>query len=168
MEKQNIMQIVSEYKQVLSTREKLEKMFNMIADCHVTIGGSYALKYFCEAFNERKVSDYDFILHALPENIDKIGKFIALLNTVSGAVHTHKYYDYPSFYLGYIMGKRINVILKPGQYCSCTFFEDIADIIQVKERWVEKAIKNKKMPRQKDIDDIETYKTWLAEHDLPF
>ena len=85
MEK-SIYQIVSEHQNVLNTRERLEEMFSKIADCHVTIGGSYMLKYWCEAFSEREVSDYDFILHALPENMEKIDNFLSIMNSITGWV----------------------------------------------------------------------------------
>lgn len=37
--KKSIKQIVSEHQRVLDTRVRLEKMFSMIAKCHVAIGG---------------------------------------------------------------------------------------------------------------------------------
>lgn len=166
--KKSIYQIVVEHQRVLDTREKLEKMFSMIAECHVTIGGSYMLKYWCEAFEERVVSDYDFILHALPEDIVKIGKFLSLMNYQTGWIGSPRYYDYKSFYFGFCNGLRVNIILKPGKYCPCANFESLKDIIDVKRAWCEKAIKAGKKPRYKDVEDIATYEKWEAENDLPF
>ena len=166
--KKSIMQIVSEYNHVLDTRERLEKMFSMIAECHVTIGGSYMLKYWCEAFSEREVSDYDFILHALPENIVKIESFLAMMDCQTGWIGGCKYYDYKSFYFGHCNSLKVNVILKPGKNCPCANFESLKDIIDVKKQWCEKAIKAGKKPRYKDVEDIATYETWEAENDLPF
>lgn len=166
--KKSIKQIVSEHQNILDTRERLEKMFSLIAECHVTIGGSYMLKYHCDAFSEREVSDYDFILHALPENIQKIESFLAMMNHQTGWIGQPKYYDYKSLYFGHCNGLKVNIILKPGKYCHCANFETIDDIITVKREWCEKAIKQGKKPRYKDVDDISTYEAWLVEHDLPF
>ena len=167
MEK-SIYQIVSEHKNVLNTRERLEEMFSKIADCHVTIGGSYMLKYWCEAFSEREVSDYDFILHALPENMEKIDNFLSIMNGITGWIGGCRYYDRKSFYFGYCNGLRINIILESGKYCPCANFESLKDIINVKKEWCEEAIKQGKRPRYKDVEDIATYEAWEAENDLPF
>lgn len=166
--KKSIYQIVVEHQRVLDTREKLEKMFSKIAECHVTVGGSYILKYWCEAFSEREVSDYDFILHALPENIQKINEFLNLMNGITKWMKESKYYDYKSFYFGTVNGLRINVILKPGKCCPCMNFETLTDIIAVKRAWCEKAIKAGKKPRYKDVEDIAIYEAWEADQDLPF
>ena len=167
--KKSIYQIVCEHRRVLETRENLEKMFSMIAECHVTIGGSYMLKYWCEAFDDREVSDYDFILHALPENIEKIERFLRLMNCQTGWIGMPKYYDYKSFYFGYCNDLRVNIILKPGKYCPCADFESLKNIIDVKKQWCEKAIKAGKKPRYKDVEDIATYENWMAnQDDLPF
>lgn len=166
--KKNIKQIVSEHKNVLDTRERLEKIFSMIAECHVTIGGSYMLKYHCEAFSEREISDYDFILYALPKNIEKIESFLAMLNHQTCWIGQVKYYDYKSIYFGRCNNLKVNIILKPGNYCPCANFETIEDIIAVKKQWCEKAIRQGKKPRYKDVEDIATYETWEAENDLPF
>lgn len=166
--KKSINKIVSEHNHVLDTRERLEKMFGMIAKCHVTIGGSYMLKYHCEAFADREISDYDFILHALPEDIAKIENFLGMMNYQTGWIGSPKYYDYKSFYFGHCNGLKVNIILKPGKYCPCADFESLKDIIAVKKAWCEKAIKAGKKPRYKDIEDIATYEMWEAENDLPF
>ena len=166
--KKSIYQIVSEHNHVLETRKRLEKMFSMIAECHVTIGGSYMLKYWCEAFEDREVSDYDFILHALPENIQKIEIFLGLMARQTSCIEGLKYYDYKSIYFGHCNGLRVNVILKPGKYCPCANFESLKDIIAIKKAWCEKAIKEGKRPRYKDVEDIATYEMWEAENDLPF
>ncbi len=166
--KKSILDIVSEHQRVLDTRERLEKVFNVIAECHVTIGGSYMLQYWSEAFSEREISDYDFIVHALPEEIIKIDKFISLMNAQTGWFGECKYYQYKSFYLGYCNGKKVNIILKPGKYCPCANFETLKDIIDIKKAWCDKAIKQGKRPRYKDIEDITTYESWMADQHLPF
>ena len=167
--KKSIQQIVLEHDRVLATRKRLEKMFSMIANCHVTIGGSYMLTYWCEAFSDRVVSDYDFILYALPEDMAKIKTFIDLLNRQTVCFGELKYYDNISIYCGFCNGKRANVILKPVEkYCPCTNYETLEDIIAVKRAWCEKAIKQGKKPRYKDVLDISVYEDWLKEEDLPF
>lgn len=166
--KKSICTVVREHQNVLNTRERLENIFKSIAPCHVTVGGSYMLKYWCEAFESREVSDYDFILRAAPEDIEKIGKFISLMNYQTGWFGESKYYDYKSIYFGLCNGKKANVILKPGKYCPCNNFESIEDIIKVKKAWCEKAIKNGRKPRFKDVYDITVYENWEAENGLPF
>lgn len=166
--KKSIYDIVCEHQNVLNTRERLEKMFSMIAECHVTIGGSYMLKYWCEAFEDREVSDYDFILHALPENIAKIENFLAMMARQTFWIEAPKYYDYKSIYFGHCNNLKVNIILKPGKYCPCADFESLKDIIDVKRAWCEKAIKAGRKPRYKDVEDIATYEAWEAENDLPF
>jgi len=166
--KKSIYQIVSEHHNVLNTRKRLEKTFSMIAECHVTVGGSYMLKYWCEAFEEREVSDYDFILYALPEDMQKIESFIASFNHLVGVFGSLKYYDYKSFYCGFLNGKRINIILKEGKYCPRCDFESLANIIAVKKQWCDKAIKEGKKARYKDVEDIAIYEMWEAKNDLLF
>lgn len=166
--KKSIRQIVCEHERALSTRERLEKMFNMIAECHVTVGGSYMLKYWCEAFEDREISDYDFIIHGLPEDIKKIETFIGIMNYQTGWIGSTRYYDYKSFYFGNCNGMKVNIILKPGKYCPCTNFESLKDIIDVKRAWCDRAINNGGKPRFKDVLDIATYEQWEAENDLPF
>lgn len=166
--KKSIRQIVSEHGNVLGTRKRLEKMFNMIAKCHVTVGGSYMLKYHCEAFADREISDYDFILHALPEDLEKITNFLVMMNNQTDWLGEPRYYDYTSVYFGHCNGLKVNIILKPGKYCPCADFESLEDIMKIKKAWCEKAIKAGKKPRYKDIEDIATYETWEAENDLPF
>ena len=165
--KKSIQMIVSEHRHVLQTRERLEKMFSLIAECHVTVGGSYMLKYWCEAFEDREVSDYDFILHALPENIKKIEKFVELIGLQLGW-NAPCYYDYKTFYMGHCLGLKVNIILKPGKYCPCSDFESLEDIINVKRAWCEKAIKQGRRARDKDVMDIATYEDWELSQELPF
>lgn len=168
MKKQSIYDIVREHQNVLSTRKRIEETFKMIAECHVTVGGSYMLKYHCAAFADREISDYDFILHALPENIEKIQKFLDLIARQTSWIEGSKYYDYRSIYFGECNKLKVNVILKPGKYCPCADFESLEDIMKIKRAWCERAIKAGKKPRYKDIEDIATYETWEAENDLPF
>lgn len=122
MEKKSIKSIVWEHQNVLNVRERLNRMFNLIAKCHVTIGGSYMLKYWCEAFSEREVSDYDLVLYALPENAEKIRKFIYLLKRQTDtAVADYRdnsvisMFDYDgggyfTFYFGKCNGLPVNII----------------------------------------------------------
>ena len=166
--KKSIYQIVSEHQNVLNTRKRLTEIFSMIAECQVTIGESYALKYWCSAFSEREVFDYDFILHALPENMEKIEKFLGLLNYQTGWICSPRYYGYKSIYFGYCNGLRVDILLQPGKYCSSATFETLEDIIEVKRQWCEKATKQDVKPRNKDIEDIATYESWKAENSLSF
>ena len=167
--KQSIYQVVTEHGSVLATRKNLQEMFSMIAKCHVTIGGSYMLKYWCEAFADREVSDYDFIVNALPEDAEKLYDFLSRMNYLTGWLGTRNYYPYKSFYMGYLHGKAINVIIKPGKYCPCNNFERLEDIMNIKKAWCERALNRGEEPRYKDVEDIATYEQWQKEGgDLPF
>ena len=179
--KKSIESVVFEHQCVLNTRERLEKMFSMIADCHITIGGSYMLKYWCDAFADREVTDYDLILYALPENIEKIRKFIYLLKRQSDtAVADYRdnqvisMFDYDgggyfTFYFGKCNGLPVNIILKPvDRYCPCSIYELLDEIINIKREWCSKAMKYGRKPRYKDVWDIAVYEEWLYGKGLPF
>ena len=164
--KQSIKQLLHEYDKVMNTRERLEKIFGMITDCHVTVGGSYALKYLCEIFAEREVSDYDFILYADEKGATKIKSFVSLMNVSMPVMsEAYMYTGHLSFYWGYLNGKKINIILKTDKYCPCANFESLDEIIDIKRKWCEEAIKNGKAPRVKDEEDIMKYDEWSS---LPF
>lgn len=164
----SIKDIIAEHQMVLNKREELNRLFNMIADCHITVGGSYMLRYWCEDFFDREVSDYDFILHGEEKDIDKIKRFLGTLSHSTGMI-TFKYYDNVSFYLGYLNGKKVNIILSTEHHCKCSIFESIEDIINIKRKWADKAISEGRKPRMKDIADITIYENWKAQNDdLPF
>lgn len=164
----SIKDIIREYQCICNKRTQLNDLFNMVAPCHVTIGGSYMLKYWCEAFSDREVSDYDFILHAEDENMEKLKRFLRMMHSATGMIE-FKYYDNISFYMGYVLGKKANIILNPGSYCKCSISESIEDIIDIKKKWADKAISEGRKPRMKDIADITTYEDWKAQNeDLPF
>ena len=148
-----IREIVKEYKKVASTRGKIQMMFNVIAPCFTKVGGSYALKYQHEAFADREVSDYDFIVYAKDgEGYQKLFQFFILLSSM---LMDKTYYSNPSVYMGTINGKKVNVLLSEKfiESASSTF-EDVEHIIQIKKDWIEKYSKMGKKPRAKDIVDV--------------
>ena len=151
-----IREIVKEYKKVASTRGKLQMLFSIIAPCFVKVGGSYALKYQHEAFTDREVADYDFIVYAENrEGYQKLSQFFILLSSM---IMDKTYYDNPSIYMGKINGKKVNVILPEKlMESSSSTFEDVEHIIQIKKDWIEKYQKKSKNSRSKDIRDVDAY-----------
>lgn len=151
-----IREIVKEYKKVASTRGKIQMMFNVIAPCFTKVGGSYALKYQHEAFTDREVKDYDFIVYAKDrEGYQKLFQFFILLSSI---IMDKTYYDNPSVYLGRINGKKVNVILSEEFIESpSSTFEDVEHIIRIKKDWIEKYQRKSKNSRAKDIQDVNTY-----------
>lgn len=151
-----IREIVKEYKKVASTRGRIQMMFNVIAPCFTKVGGSYALKYQHEAFANREVEDYDFIVYAKDrEGYQKLFQFFILLSSI---IMDKTYYDNPSVYLGTINGKKVNVILSEEFIeSSPSTFEDVEHIIKVKKDWIEKYQRKSKNSRAKDIQDVNTY-----------
>lgn len=167
--KQSIKTVLDTHRIVLGTRRELFNLFNMIARCHVTIGGSYALKYWCEAFADREVSDYDFILHATGDNLTKILTFLSRLNSrIDIMLPYYNRYDTPSYSFGMCAGKKVNIIVHNGDSRPDEAFEALEDIIKVKKKWCDDALKLGNKPRFKDVEDITTYEQWKAENDLPF
>lgn len=152
-----IREIVKEYKKVASTRGKIQMMFNVIAPCFTKVGGSYALKYQHEAFADREVADYDFIVYAKDrEGYQKLFQFFILLSSM---IMDKTYYRNPSVYLGTINDKKVNVILSEKFIeSSSSTFEDAEYIIQIKKEWIKKYQELGKKPRTKDIQDVLTYK----------
>ena len=165
--KKSIKEILHDHQEVLTTRGRIDRLFNMVAPCRVTVGGSYMLKYWCEAFSERTISDYDFILHAKRVDMVQIKDFIDVLGKLTH-ITKMKYYNNPSICMGSLMGRPVNILFKEDECKSFGVFESIEDIIEVKKSWCEKALKEGRDPRPKDLEDIATYEGWLAENDLPF
>ena len=159
----SIKDTILEHNQILLTRSKLEKMFNIIANCRVTIGGSYMLKYWSDAYASRVVNDYDFILYAKNSDYFKIVRFLNQLQDILPIIS--KGCSYNSFYLGTLNGKNINIIPKKVDALPLSYVEELQDIIKVKEKWVEKAIKKGCKPRPKDLEDIDIFYNKI---DLPF
>lgn len=153
--------IVVEYKKVLATREKIETVLGMIAPCHVTIGGSYALRHQCDAFWGREIHDYDFIVHGEQKDLQKIKTFVRTALHLLEDTPTYEVENL-AFYIGKVGNKKGNVILQEGKYCPSALFESVEDIIAIKKIWA------KKSPRPKDLLDIEIFEGWKAENDLPF
>lgn len=174
--KSSIQEILFEHQDVLNKRKQLDQLFNMIASCHVSIGGSYALKFWCSAFSEREVSDYDFIVRGSKDELEKIDKFVTLQNTITRwfkLPEKYQYMDRKSFYMGELRGKKINVILEPTEDIVVIWdIEFLEDIIDVKRQWCKEYISKGQRPRYKDVHDIALYEEWksknAADPDLPF
>ena len=158
----SIKDTILEHNQILLTRSKLEKMFNAIANCKVTVGGGYMLKYWSDAYASRVINDYDFILYATNSDYFKIVRF---LNQLQDILSITSKGSYNSFYLGTLNGKNINIIPKKVDALPLSYFEELKDIIKIKEKWVEKAIKKGCKPRPKDLADIEIFHNNI---NLPF
>lgn len=158
----SIKDIILEHNQILRTRSKLEEMFKAIANCRVTVGGSYMLKYWSDAYASRVVNDYDFILYAKNSDYFKIVKFLNHLRNILSITSKG---SYNSFYLGTLNGKNINILPKKVDALPLSNFEELQDIIKVKEKWVEKATKTGCKPRPKDLEDIDIFHNKIT---LPF
>lgn len=154
--KQSVQQCVAEYQEVLHTRRSLQALFNNVAPCKVTIGGSYALKCQCAAFTDRIISDYDFILHVpVREDMIKIRGFLCLLHQ-HVPFDTVAYNDYHSVHFGKCLGLPVNIIISED-VADTSNFEDINRILEFKKEW----------RRSKDELDLEVYESW-KEDQLPF
>ena len=167
----DIYSIIQENQKVLKVRDNLMEIFRPIAkDFSVTIGGSYALKYWCEAFANREVSDYDFIVRVCPSEANSILSYLNKLCMLEIVGHPNAYYNYPSFYMGCCLGKRINVIVVSTNDPSVPIglYESVNNIIEIKKAWVRREQAAGRIPREKDLRDIETYEKWYNENNLPF
>ena len=158
----SIKDIILEHDQILRTRSKLEDMFKTIANCRVTVGGSYMLKYWSDAYASRVVNDYDFILYAINLDYFKIVKF---LNDLQNILSITSKGSYNSFYLGSLNGKNINILPKKVDTLPSSDFEGLQDIIKIKEKWVADALRNERKPRPKDLEDIDIFHNKIT---LPF
>lgn len=164
--KRSICDILTEHDSVLKRRELISTLFNSVAKCTVVVGGSYMLKYWSEIYSNREVHDYDFIVYADGSDYDKILVFMKTLAAMSGS--SLGYGDYLSIYLHNLNGKKVNVVLKKGIMPSCCIYEGLQEILKVKQEWVDKAIKEGRTPRKKDLDDIARYNIHQLTYGLPF
>lgn len=167
----DICSIIQENKKVLKVRDSLIEIFRPIAkDFSVTIGGSYALKYWCEAFADREISDYDFIVKTSIVDAHRVIDFLDKLCKLGCILKPRTYYDYPSYYMGYVYGKRVNVIVvgTESPFTSSSYYESTKNVIDVKKSWVRREQAAGRIPREKDLRDIETYEKWANDNNLPF
>ena len=165
----DLFSVIQENKHLLEVRKTLVGILKpLVEDFSVQIGGSYALKYWSEAFADREISDYDFIVKVSPTEVNKVNKHFGWLCKLGIAKRPTNYYDYPSYYMGYALGKKINVIVVPSNLLAYDIYESVQDIINVKKSWVRRAQQSGKLPRAKDLKDIEIYEKWVKDIDLPF
>lgn len=172
--KKSFLERTKELDALRRVRVKLYTLIAKLPNTHLVIGGSYALKVQCACFDDRECNDFDFIVHCANEE--------AFRNTHS-ALHDYvqcgmlkfaeenlnKEYAYTRYILpGGVLGKKAEILvrivdhLEPG-----LMFEKPLDIIKIKRQWVGKFIAARKEPRQKDLDDINTWDLNETE-ELPF
>ena len=167
----DIFAIIQENKALLRTRETLLDILKpVVKDISVQIGGSYALKFWCEAFSDREISDYDFIVKTSIVDAHRVIDFLDKLCKLGCISKPYTYYDYPSYYMGYVYGKRVNIIVvgTESPFTSSSYYESTENVIDVKKSWVRREQAAGRIPREKDLRDIETYEKWYNENNLPF
>lgn len=167
----DIFAIIQENKALLRTRETLLDILKpVVKDISVQIGGSYALKFWCEAFADREISDYDFIVKTSIVDAHRVIDFLDKLCKLGCISKPCTYYDYPSYYMGYVYGKRVNVIVvgTESPFTSSSHYESMKDVIDVKKAWVRREEQSHRQPRAKDLKDIEIYEKWINDNNLPF
>lgn len=169
----SIKSIEKELNWVRNTRSNIAMLLKDVADVNVLIGGSYALKYQCDCFENREVTDYDFIIRVCKNDADKVYNFFQTLSNMGIAEHGYSGNDAYKFRNVILDGKYAECIIVPVEdTCSVhsvrTFgriWEKPANIIKAKEGYIEEFRLKGLEPRQKDVNDVENY---YQNEDLPF
>lgn len=161
--KQSISQILAIHSKVLGTRETIKRLFEEY-DVSVTIGGSYALKFFCSEFADREQKDYDFIIQGDKETLDKVRNILEGLCRLG--VASKGYSAGCAYHVGTLNGLPIDIILQEGKKkVPCVLFQSVEDVLNAKRGYVEDYIKRGREPREKDLKDIALLEELT---DLPF
>lgn len=161
--KQAINQILAIHSKVLETRETIKGLFKEY-DVSVTIGGSYALKFFCPEFADREQKDYDFIIQGDKEALDKVRDILEGLCQLG--VASKGYSAGCAYHVGTLNGLPIDIILQEGEKkVPCVIFQSVEDVLNAKRSYVEDYIKKGREPREKDLKDIALLEEYI---ELPF
>lgn len=132
--------------------------------CH--IGGSYIMKLWISECLTKESHDYDFIIRG--ENLAKLRVHLESLVRL-GIISRGSSDPNGSYRIGTLLGRPVDVLLD-DKYSSpkASAYESLRTILQVKKDWIERALKNSKQPRQKDLDDVSIIEKHLKEGELPF
>ena len=169
----SIKSIEQELNWVRNTRSNIAMLLKDVADVNVLIGGSYALKYQCDCFESRVVTDYDFIIRVCKKDACKVFGFFRSLVFLNIAEHGYSGNDAFKFKSVCLNGKYAECIIVPvDDTCSVHSFrtfgrvwEKPINIIKAKEGYIEEFHKKGLEPRQKDVEDVDNY---YKNEDLPF
>ena len=168
----SIKRMEQELRWVKETRNNIAMLLADIADVNVLIGGSYALKYQCDCFADREISDYDFIIKVHQKDVPKVHEFfhtLERLHLASQGYSGNGAWKLPHAY----MGRHAECIIHPMDDSASIhsarivgrIWEKPLNVIQAKEEYVASYKAKGLEPRPKDIADIENY---YKNEDLPF
>lgn len=169
----SIKQIEQELNWVRNTRFNIEMLLQNVASVNVLIGGSYALKYQCDSFEKREVTDYDFIIRVSKKESFKVYNFFRAMVSLGIMEHGYSGNDAYKFNHVCLNGKYAECIVVPVEDdCSPhsvrvygRTWEKAVNIIKAKKEYIDSYKKKGLEPRKKDVEDVENY---YANEDLPF
>lgn len=161
----SIKRVEQELHWVRNTRNYIATLLKDVAEVNVLIGGSYALKYQCDSFSNREVSDYDFIIRANEYEISKVRDLFASLVKLGIAIQGYSSNEAYVLESVCLNGKHAECIIVPvpDGTSICNFrkigriWEKPINVIQAKEKYVADYKAKGLEPRPKDISDIENY-----------
>jgi hypothetical protein len=161
----SIKSIERELNWVRNTRTNIAMLLKDVADVNVLIGGSYGLKYQCECFADREVTDYDFIVRVCKKDADKVYNVFQVLCNMGIVEHGYSGNDAYKFRNVLLNERYAEAIIVPvDDDCSIhsvrkygRVWELPDNIIKAKEAYIEEYKKKGIEPRKKDISDIKTY-----------
>lgn len=158
---------------VKTTRNHIARMMACVTDANVLIGGSYGLKYQCDSFENREVTDYDFIVRVNKSDFNKVHEFFFSLLLLGVVEHGYSGNEAYKFKKLEYQGRHAECLIVPcGEDASIhsvrvygRIWEKPTNIIKAKEEYIEEYKKKGLEPRKKDVDDVQNY---YAHEDLPF
>ena len=161
----SIKSIERELNWVRNTRTNIAMLLKDVADVNVLIGGSYGLKYQCECFANREVTDYDFIVRVCKKDSDKVYNVFQVLCNMGIVEHGYSGNDAYKFRNVLLNGRYAEVIIVPvDSDCSIhsvrrygRIWELPDNIIKAKEAYIEEHKKKGLEPRKKDLLDVKIY-----------
>lgn len=161
----SIKSIERELNWVRNTRTNIAMLLKDVADVNVLIGGSYGLKYQCECFANREVTDYDFIVRVYKKDADKVYNVFQVLCNMGIVEHGYSGNDAYKFRNILLNGRHAEAIIVPvDDDCSIhsvrrygRIWELPDNIIKAKEAYIEEYKKKGIEPRKKDISDVKIY-----------
>lgn len=169
----SIKKIEQELNWVRNTRSYIAMMLKDVADVNVLIGGSYALKYQCDCFENREITDYDFIVRVNNKEVMEVSNFFHALTYMGITEHGYSGNGAYKFRNVCFNGKYAECIIVPVEDTVSVhsvrpfgrIWEKPVNIIEAKKGYIEEFTKKGLKPRQKDVDDVDNY---YQNEDLPF
>lgn len=155
-ENEKIFQEKETLQKVLDVREYVKHLFKGL-EVSVSIGGSYALKYWDDRFAEHPVHDYDIIVTVISDKeYEKAKSLLNNLVSLGWLWHKEEYRE-KSYHFEYNGNMKIDILLDKRNNFVDEVIQSPDKVIAAKKKYVLEALRENKVPRLKDILDISKY-----------